>query len=288
MNSAAASIPGAALTAADRRDLAIAVDNLEHLPFVARLADYAGQPVNAITKLLPGKVNFALRQVIRVAIYKCLEVAIGSLDSASTDRPTEWGPKVMTGITGCVGGFFGPLALPVELPLTTTLMLRSIADIAKAEGEDMNGLEAKLACLEVFALGGQSQSDKGDVDYFAVRALLAKLTGEVTAYVLDRGAVNASSPIIARLVGEIAGRFGLVLSERVAAGAVPVIGAVGGAAVNMIFMDYFQRIARGHFIVRRLERTYGTAVIQDLYRRQLAAFGKEPRRSSAPSASANG
>jgi hypothetical protein len=172
------------------------------------------------------------------------------------------------------------------LPLTTTLMLRSIADIARAEGEDMSGLEAKLACLEVFALGGQSQADKADVDYYAVRALLAKLTGEVTAYVLDRGAINASSPIIARLVGEIAGRFGLILSERVAAGAVPVIGAVGGAAVNMIFMDYFQRIAKGHFIVRRLERIYGTDVIQRLYREQLAASGKE--QPSRPSASVHG
>ncbi len=282
MNSHAASLPGAALTPAHRRDLAAAVDNLERLPFIARLADYAGQPVNAVTKLLPARINLVLRHAIRGAIYKCLEVAITSLDDADAQRPTEWGPKVMTGITGCIGGFFGPLALPVELPLTTTLMLRSIADIARAEGEDMSGLEAKLACLEVFALGGQSQSDKTDVDYFAVRAFLAKLTGEVTAYVLDRGAINVSSPIIARLVGEITGRFGLILSERVAAGAVPVIGAVGGAAVNMIFMDYFQRIAKGHFIVRRLERIYGADVIQRLYREQLAASGKkQPSRASA-------
>lgn len=284
MKSAIASSLGT-LTQADQRDLAAAVDNLEHLPLVARLADYAGQPVNAVTRLLPERISFGLRQVVRVAIFKCLEVALASLDSAKV-RPTEWGPKVMTGITGCVGGFFGPLALPVELPLTTTLMLRSIADIARAEGEDMSALTTKLACLEVFALGGQGPSDKADVDYFAVRALLAKLTGEVTAYVLDRGAINASTPVIARLVGEIAGRFGLVLSERVAAGAVPVIGAVGGATVNMIFMDYFQRIARGHFIVRRLERTYGTVIVQDLYRQQLAASGKRQRRS-AP-ASANG
>jgi hypothetical protein len=282
MNSHAASSLGAVLTPAHRRDLAAAVDNLERLPFIARLADYAGQPVNAVTKLLPARINLVLRHAIRGAIYKCLEVAITSLDDADVQRPTEWGPKVMTGITGCIGGFFGPLALPVELPLTTTLMLRSIADIARAEGEDMSGLETKLACLEVFALGGQSRSDKADVDYFAVRAFLAKLTGEVTAYVLDRGAINASSPIIARLVGEIAGRFGLILSERVAAGAVPVIGAVGGAAVNMIFMDYFQRIAKGHFIVRRLERIYGTDVIQRLYREQLAASGKkQPSRAPA-------
>jgi hypothetical protein len=288
MNSGSASSPGAVLTPQHRRDLAAAVDSLENLPFVARLADYAGQPVNAVTRLLPGRVNLVLRHVIRTTIYKCLDVAIASLDRGADQRPTEWGPKVMTGITGCVGGFFGLVALPVELPLTTTLMLRSIAEIARAEGEDMSSLEARLACIEVFALGGQGPLDKADVDYYAVRALLAKLTGEVTAYVLDRGAINASSPIIARLVGEVAGRFGLVLSERLAAGAVPIIGAVGSATVNVIFMDYFQRLARGHFIVRRLERIYGTAVIQQLYREALAASGKRKRRSSATPSPAYG
>jgi hypothetical protein len=40
----------------------------------------------------------------------------------------------------------------------------------------------------------------------------------------------------------------------------PVVGAVGGAAVNLIFMNHFQRIAEGHFTIRRLERIYGRAV----------------------------
>jgi hypothetical protein len=279
---------GVTMTPAHQRDLSAAVENLEHLPFAARLADYAGQPVDAVTRLLPGRVSHVLRFAIKTTIYKCLQVAIASLDKDVEQRPTEWGPKVMTGVTGCVGGFFGLVALPLELPLTTTLMLRSIANIARAEGEDMDGLEAKLACLEVFALGGAGSSNKADVDYFAVRALLAKLSGEVTAYVLDRGAINASSPIVARLVGEIAGRFGLVLSERVAAGAVPVIGAVGGAAVNMIFMDYFQRIAKGHFTVRRLERIYGTAVVQSLYREKLAASTKRRKQSRRAAAPARG
>jgi hypothetical protein len=276
--------PSSKLTAEHQRDLAAAVSNLEHLPLAARLANYAGQPVNRLTQLLPNRLGNSFRTAVRVAIFKCLEVAIASLDSPDGQRPSDWGPKVMTGITGGVGGFFGLAGLPFELPLTTTLMMRAIAEIARAEGEDMNALEAKLACLEVFALGGQGSLDKSDVDYYAVRALLAKLTGEVTAYVLDRGAINASSPIIARLVGEIAGRFGLVLSERVAAGAVPVIGAAGGATVNMIFMDYFQRIAKGHFALRRLERIYGAQMVQDLYRKQLAAS----RRTAAGAAGSRG
>jgi len=57
----------------------------------------------------------------------------------------------------------------------------------------------------------------------------------------------------------------VIVSERAAAGAVPVLGAVGGATVNAIFMDHFGRVARGHFIVRRLERLYGEATIRREY-----------------------
>jgi hypothetical protein len=46
---------------------------------------------------------------------------------------------------------------------------------------------------------------------------------------------------------------------------VPVIGAIGAAAVNTIFMQHFQSMARAHFIVRRLERKYGKAFVRASY-----------------------
>ena len=46
----------------------------------------------------------------------------------------------------------------MELPVTTTIILRSIADIARNEGESISENEVKLACL-VFALGGGSESE---------------------------------------------------------------------------------------------------------------------------------
>ena len=67
-------------------------------------------------------------------------------------------------------------------------------------------------------------------------------------------------------------RFGLVVSEKLAAQAIPVIGAVGGALINTYFIDHFQDIARAHFTIRRLEREYGAAVVQDAYR-TLSAKG---------------
>jgi EcsC protein family len=82
----------------------------------------------------------------------------------------------------------------------------------------------------------------------------------------EKGLVDESAPALVRLLIIIAERFGIQVSEKVAAQAIPVIGAAGGAIINMIFIDHFQNMARGHFIVRRLEREYGTEIVKITYR----------------------
>ena len=257
------------LTSVHLQELCAAIEYLETQNFAARLADYAGQPVNVLIKYMPRTVNRGLLDIVQNALFKCLELAITSLEDEDVLETSDWRSKVLTGLSGGIGGFFGVVALPIELPVTTTLMFRSIAEIAHAEGEDMKSLEALLACLEVFALGGRSSSDKVDIDYYSVRMVLTKLTNEVSSMMLERGTVSASSPIIAKLVGDIVTRFGLEVSDMAAASAVPIVGAFGGATVNIIFMDHFQRMARGHFTVRRLERIYGVELIRDIYHQQL-------------------
>jgi hypothetical protein len=90
-------------------------------------------------------------------------------------------------------------------------------------------------------------------------------------FFVEREVAGASAPVINRFVSEVAARFGIVVSERVAASAIPVIGAVGGAAVNVVFMNYFQELARGHFAVRRLERLYGSDIVEREYERLVEA-----------------
>ena len=55
------------------------------------------------------------------------------------------------------------------------------------------------------------------------------------------------------------------MSEKVAAQAVPVVGAASGAAINLLFVNTFQKTAAGHFVVRRLERKYGPDVVKSAY-----------------------
>jgi hypothetical protein len=278
-----AMIPAASdgtLTLAHRRELCAAIDQLERQHFAARLADYAGQPLNKLIDILPGRLNRRLRSGVQAAIFKCLAIAIDSLEDDVPER-SEWLNNLVVGVTGGVGGFFGMAALPIELPLTTALMLRAIAEIARAEGEDLNRLETRLACIEVFALGARGPHDKANLGYYATRVVLARLVSDVAAVVSQRGAISASTPVVARLVGEIAGRFGLVVSDMSGSTVVPVIGAVAGATVNMIFTDHFQRVARGHFTVRRLERIYGADTIRKVYDRRHRLLVADARTSSA-------
>jgi EcsC protein family len=58
-----------------------------------------------------------------------------------------------------------------------------------------------------------------------------------------------------------------VVTQKVAAQALPVVGALGGAAVNYAFIEHFQDVAHGHFTVRRLERVYGKEKIRVEYER---------------------
>jgi hypothetical protein len=69
----------------------------------------------------------------------------------------------------------------------------------------------------------------------------------------------------------IASRFGVVVGQKFAAQAIPVVGALSGAAVNYAFIDHFQEIARAHFAVRRLERRYGKDAVRMAYDKLSAA-----------------
>jgi len=40
---------------------------------------------------------------------------------------------------------------------------------------------------------------------------------------------------------------------------------MGGAVINTLFIEHFQTMARGHFMVRRLERVHGAEAVRLAY-----------------------
>jgi hypothetical protein len=111
--------------------------------------------------------------------------------------------------------------------------------------------------------------------------MLARLTADASTMLIERGAASVSAPAAGSLVAEIAARFGVVVGERAAASALPVLGALGGASVNALFMNHFQRVAHGHFTVRRLERLCGVEAVRAYYESLTADEPADrPRRPS--------
>lgn len=243
---------------------------LEQHGIADRLTQLVGAPITASLKMLPDVAENALYAAIDKSLSVALNVALRTLgdDSMKTGKPRLLTHKLLAGVTGAAGGALGGVTIAAELPVSTVLILRSVADIARSEGEDLSSVETRLACLQVFALDPGNQSDVDDdteIGYFAVRAAMAKQIRDASQYVLKYGMADTAAPPLVKLVAQIGKRFGVVVSEKLAAQAIPVIGAVGGALINSYFIDHYQDLARAHFTIRRLERTHGAALIREAY-----------------------
>jgi hypothetical protein len=256
-----------ALSDADLADLGIAKLKLESPSLTARISDLVGKPVEAGFKRLPRPVSDKIGEVVRTALLRGLDVAVRTLGRGDGRNSRDWLHKVLVTGSGAAGGAVGLASLPVELPVSTALMLRSIGDIARSEGHDLSLLEVRLSCLEVLALGGGTGDDAADSGYWVVRGVLAKAVTEAAAYITEKGLAEEGAPPLVRLIAAIAARFSTVVTEEVAAKAVPVIGAVAGGTINLLFMHHFQEMARGHFVVKRLEKKYGAEAVRAAYER---------------------
>jgi hypothetical protein len=243
-----------------------ATRHLEHPSLAARMTSVVGTPIEIGVKLLPRQLYVKTREIADLAITKALQTAVSSLRHRVEPDPHDGFYRMLAAGSGAVGGLFGLYSLPIEFGISTTIMLRSIAEIARHQGEDIHETEAQLACMEVFALGGTTEADDAaDTGYYGIRLALAWPVTHAAHHIARHGLTADGGPLLLSLISSISSRFNIALSQKVAAQMVPLAGALGGAAVNSIFMSHFQEMAHGHFTVRRLERKYGKELVQANY-----------------------
>lgn len=240
--------------------------HLEHPGLAARLSNILGTPVETAVRLLPTTWYEQLHQILEAAIYKALRAAVEGMHRESAVPANEGMYRWVGAMTGAAGGLFGLAGLALEMPVTTTVMMRAIADIARSEGESVNDPDTQRACVEVFALGGRAESDDAaETGYYGVRIALSLYTPSLGGSAIQRIARGETVPWLLGVVGGAASRFGVSVSQKTGALLVPVVGAIGAAAVNAVFIAHFQEMARHHFAIRRLERKYGAATVQAAY-----------------------
>ena len=251
--------PSARLPQADQAVLEEAVAILEGVSIPARIAGMVGGTVDGLKRRLPAAVQRNLDSAIAGALETALKTALRT-DPARTPGglSSTWFHRGLVAASGMAGGAFGLPGTLVELPVSTTMLLRQIAAVAAEEGEDLASTAGAAECLKVFALGGRDPADDAaESGYFALRLALAEA--------LQAAAGRGMTTLLPGFIAAVAGRFGLPVAVKLSAQMAPVVGAATGAAVNLAFLEHFRTLARAHFTVRRLERAHGTALVRRAY-----------------------
>lgn len=222
--------------------------------FIGRLSGLMGGSINELMRI--GAESLHLSPVMAETFQKAAERALETSFNVASFGMENKQENIKSGfiasfgegnfargamaLSGIAGGMGGLVAMVPDLTFSTLVIMREIAAIAREEGEDLSEEGTRRACLEVFGLRPFAKKGSEDINFFAARALLR---GQPLVY----------------LIAEVAGHYGISLSRKTALQMVPVAGALCGAALNTAFLNHYRALARAHFTVRRLERTYGPA-----------------------------
>lgn len=205
-----------------------------------RLINRLGGRIEAQMRLLPDGVRVEIERAVTAALIRAHGIAAVGKYAPNLGRRGAVFAAMATGAAGGAAGLAGSL---VELPLTITVMLHAIRAEAAAAGYDPDDPAVRLTCLEVFAAGSPLRSDDG----------------VNTAFMSARMAVAGGG--FQRILAVVVPRLTLILGEKLALQAVPVLGAVTGAALNAMFLNYYREVARIRFRLLRLAETHGAEAV---------------------------
>lgn len=201
------------------------------------LLDRVGGGGEAVMRRIPKFLKSRIDRSVAAALEQSFSVA--SASRGVLRNRGDWFNRLGATAAGAIGGATGMAGILIELPVTVTMLLRAILEIADEHGLDTASDEIRIEALRIFALGGPLEDDDG-VDAGLLAARLA---------------VNARAlqSVISSFAPQIAAR----LMAKAGAQAVPVIGAVAGAGINYTFARYYQELARVQFGLLRLAKETG-------------------------------
>ncbi|MFM7334783.1 MAG: EcsC family protein [Tabrizicola sp.] len=220
---------------------------------LARRYKRANGPVIRLVNRLGGTLEnqlAALPDGVRVQIERLTAQALETSYGIASRAPDlgQRGPMVAAIATGAAGGAGGLATSLAELPVTVTLFLNTIRSVAREASLDPDEDWVRQECLQVFAAGSP----------------LAQDDGVNTSFVASRLALSGSA--VQNLITTIAPKLAVVLGQKLAAQAVPVLGAVSGAALNAAFRSYYREIARVRFALVKLGQVHGTEAVEAEFR----------------------
>lgn len=196
-----------------------------------------GNSAESLIEKLPAFVRNRMDRITRAALDRAFKAASGSRRMVR-DRG-DWFNRMASTLSGAAGGVGGFAGAMIEMPVTITLLLRAMLDIAVEHGLDPESEEVRMECLRIFAASGpMSEDDSTDLGLLAARL---SVTGQT----------------VQGLISKVAPRLSISMGQKMAAQAAPIFGAVVGASINYTFARYYQELARVHFGIMRLSHETG-------------------------------
>ncbi|MGJ8544605.1 MAG: EcsC family protein [Sulfitobacter sp.] len=191
-----------------------------------------GAQADGLIERLPATVRRNLDAATEKALKQAMRAASSSRSMVG-DQPS-WLNQAATMATGAAGGAGGLPSALAELPVTTTLLLRVIQGVAAEYGFDPKAENVQFDCIKVFSAAGPLKGDDGaDLGFLSARLAL-------------------SGQAVQSIIAKVAPRLAVVMGQKLAAQAVPILGAVAGAATNYAYTSYYEDMAHVHFALRKL------------------------------------
>jgi len=221
-----------------------------------QVVSFLGGQVEDGLNMLPASARARLDDAAGRALRASYDAAGRSQGGVGRFVTSDRGHKTLAALSGALGGLGGlPTAL-AELPIATTVIFRAVQQVARHHGEDPTLPETRAQCLQVFGKGGSGHDDDGvDTSFIGAR-------------------IGLSGAAVNKLISKVAPKFAAVLSQKLAAQTVPILGAAAGAGTNYTFISYYTDIAHVHFGLRALVRAHGSAAVEDVFHAELAALGR--------------
>ena len=138
-------------------------------------------------------------------------------------------------------------------PLTITVILHAIRREAVAAGYDPDDPWIRAEALRSFGSGSPVAADDGiDTSFLSARLTL-------------------TGPALQKLIATVAPKLAAALGQKLAAQAVPVLGAISGAALNAAFLSYYRETAAIRFALLRLAEQHGAEPVLTAFEKATAA-----------------
>lgn len=216
-----------------------------------KFVNFVGGKAENALEALPDGMKDTIEAATAAAMQRCYEAATTVSGSAFVPATGMWANKAFASLTGALGGLGGLPSTLVELPFSVTTIFTAIQKVAAQHGFDPQDPAIKLECISVFGSGGPLNDD--DAIEFS--------------YLASRVAVNGT--VVQALIARYAPKLALVLSQKLAAQMVPVLGAVSGAGLNYTFISYFEEMAQVKFKLLKLAQQHGPERVREMFKLQV-------------------